>query len=105
MGSSPDNSVLGLIFGYNGFDRLSGVSSGSEGKSIPAGAPGGPGGGSRELGGPEPLRLMGGQLAGQASLLLPLAAVGLVAGWRTRPRLPLDRRHAGLVLWGGGFSR
>lgn len=40
VGSSPDDSVLGLILGYNGFDRLLGVSSGSSGESILAGAPG-----------------------------------------------------------------
>ena len=100
MGSSPDDSVLGLIFGYNGLDRLLGVSSGSGGESIPAGAPGGPGGGTRELGDPGPLRLLNGRLAGQASWLLPLAVVGLLAAvWqRGRPRLPLDRQYAGLVL-------
>ncbi|MBA3474252.1 MAG: glycosyltransferase family 39 protein [Rubrobacter sp.] len=102
VGSSPDDSVLGLILGYNGLDRLSGVSSGSGGESIPAGAPGGPGGGTMELGDPGPLRLLNGRLAGQASWLLPLAAVGLVAAvWQMgRPRLPLDHRYAGLVLWG-----
>jgi 4-amino-4-deoxy-L-arabinose transferase-like glycosyltransferase len=101
VGSSPDDSVLGLILGYNGFDRLLGVSSGSSGENIPAGAPGGPGGGTMELGDPGPLRLLNGRLAGQASWLLPLAVVGLLAAiWQGRPRLPLDREHAGLVLWG-----
>jgi 4-amino-4-deoxy-L-arabinose transferase-like glycosyltransferase len=105
VGSSPDDSVLGLIFGYNGFDRVSGVSSGSGGESIPAGAPGGPGGGTMELGDPGPLRLLNERLAGQASWLLPLAVVGLLAAiWqRGRPRLPLDHQYAGLVLWGAWF--
>jgi len=40
VGSSPDDSVLGLVLGYNGFDRLLGVSFGSSGESIPAGASG-----------------------------------------------------------------
>src|SRR5919112_1314325 len=57
VGSSPNDSVLGLILGYNGLDRLLGVSSDSRGDSIPAGAPGGPGGGAMELGDPGPLRL------------------------------------------------
>ena len=102
VGSSPDDSVLGLILGYNGLDRLLGVSSDSRGDSIPAGAPGGPGGGAMELGDPGPLRLLNGRLAGQASWLLPLAVVGFLAAiWqRRRPRLPLDRQSAGLVLWG-----
>src|ERR671927_180656 len=44
VGSSPDDSVLGLIIGYNGFDRLSGSSYGSGGgEIIPVGQPGGPG--------------------------------------------------------------
>jgi 4-amino-4-deoxy-L-arabinose transferase-like glycosyltransferase len=105
VGSSPDDSMLGLIFGYNGFDRLLGVSSGSSGEIIPAGAPGGPGGGTMELGEPGPLRLLNGQLAGQASWLLPLTAVGLLTAGRQRERLrlPLDRQHASLVLWGTWF--
>ena len=103
VGSSPDDSVLSLVLGYNGFDRLSGTSLGSVGESIPAGAPGGPGSGSMEFGAPGALRLLNGQLAGQASWLLPLAAVGLLAAWKARPRPPLDRRHATLVLWGGWF--
>jgi 4-amino-4-deoxy-L-arabinose transferase-like glycosyltransferase len=104
VGSSPDDSVLGLVLGYNGFDRLLGISSGSGGESIPAGAPGGSGGGAMELGDPGPLRLLNGRLAGQASWLLPLAAVGLLAASRQlRPRLPLDQLHAGLVLWGTWF--
>jgi 4-amino-4-deoxy-L-arabinose transferase-like glycosyltransferase len=103
VGSSPDNSVLGLIVGYNGFDRLSGISFGSGGESMPAGTPGGPGSGTMELGDPGPLRLLNGRLAGQASWLLPLVVVGLLASWRVRPRLPLDRRQAALVLWGMWF--
>ena len=101
VGSSPDDSVLGLVLGYNGLDRLSGTSFGSGGELIPAGAPGGPGSGTMEFGDPGPLRLLNVQLAGQASWLLPLAVIGLlVAGRQRRPGLPLDRRHAALVLWG-----
>src|SRR5215210_3512695 len=100
VGSSPNDSVLGLILGYNGFDRLSGTSLGSSGEVISAGTPGGPGSGVMELGAPGPLRLLNAQLAGQASWLLPLAVVGLLVDWQRRPRLPLDQRHAGLVLWG-----
>src|SRR5215207_5249787 len=104
VGSSPDDSVLGLVLGYNGFDRLLGISSGSGGESIPAGAPGGPRGGAMELGDPGLFRLLNGRLAGQASWFLPLAAVGLLAASRQlRPRLPLDQLHAGLVLWGTWF--
>jgi len=41
------------------------------------------------------------QLAGQISWLLPLAGLGFpAAGWQTRLRLPLTRRHQSLLLWG-----
>jgi 4-amino-4-deoxy-L-arabinose transferase-like glycosyltransferase len=105
VGSSPDDSVLGLIVGYNGFDRLMGISSGSGGEIMPAGTPGGPGSGSMELGDPGLLRLLNGRLAGQASWLLPLAVVGLLAAsWQQgRPHQPLNRQHAALVLWGMWF--
>ncbi|HZC84878.1 MAG TPA: glycosyltransferase family 39 protein, partial [Rubrobacter sp.] len=105
VGSSPDDSVLGLIVGYNGFDRLMGISSGSGGEIMAAGTPGGPGSGSIELGDPGLLRLLNGRLAGQASWLLPLAVVGLLAAsWQQgRLRQPLDRQHAALVLWGMWF--
>jgi 4-amino-4-deoxy-L-arabinose transferase-like glycosyltransferase len=47
------------------------------------------------------LRLLDEQLAGQIGWLLPLAIVGLLAAsWQKRPRLPLDRKHQALVLWG-----
>jgi 4-amino-4-deoxy-L-arabinose transferase-like glycosyltransferase len=101
VGSSPDDSVLRLIVGYNGFDRLSGTSLGSGGEIMTAGSPGGPGSGSMELGDPGPLRLLNGQLAGQASWLLPLAVVSLLAaGWQRWLPLSLNHRQAGLVLWG-----
>ncbi len=76
-------------------------------KGEPGGGPGGggPGGGGPggvgENGEPGPLRMLNQQNAGQIGWLLPLAVVGLVAaGWQRRPRLPLDRRHAALVMWG-----
>jgi 4-amino-4-deoxy-L-arabinose transferase-like glycosyltransferase len=104
VGSSPDDSVLGLIVGYNGFDRLMGVSSGSGGEIMPAGTPGGPGGNTRMNGEIGPFRLLNEQHAGQIGWLLPLAVVSLLAvGWQRRPHLPLDRRHAVLVLWGTWF--
>lgn len=107
VGSSPNDSVLGLISGYNGFDRLSGVSSGSGGESIPAGAPGGPGGGTMELGDPGPLRLLNGRLAGQASWLLPLAVVGLLAAvWqRGRPVYRSTASTRASCCGAPGFSR
>ena len=74
----------------------------------PGGPIGGPGGG--ENGEKGALRLFNRQLAGQASWLLPLALVGLVAaGSQARPRswralLPpwavTDRQAQSLMLWG-----
>jgi 4-amino-4-deoxy-L-arabinose transferase-like glycosyltransferase len=128
VGSSSNNSELDLIVGYNGLGRLLGrgygtelatqlitgnsetnvesaggsqfaqQSSGPQEGSVSSG--GGPGGGQRN-GQPGPLRLLDEQLAGQIGWLLPLAFVGLLAAsWQRRPRLPLDRKHQALVLWG-----
>ncbi|MCA1731304.1 MAG: glycosyltransferase family 39 protein, partial [Actinobacteria bacterium] len=128
VGSSSNNSELDLIAGYNGLGRLLGrgygtevitqfitgngdtnveSAGGSQSAQQPSGAQegfgssgGGPGGGDRN-GQPGPLRLLDEQLAGQIGWLLPLAIVGLlVASWQKRPRLPLDRKHQALVLWG-----
>ncbi|MDQ4127217.1 MAG: glycosyltransferase family 39 protein [Actinomycetota bacterium] len=129
VGGSEGDSALNLAFGYNGLERLLGRSDGpggpppggaskagdgkaaekspdAKGGSAPKGGPGGgPGGGGPggvgENGEPGPLRLLNQQNAGQIGWLLPLAVVGLVAaGWQRRPRLPLDRQHAALVMWG-----
>ena len=42
IGGSQDNSILNLIFGYNGFGRLSGSESGSVGGAGTAGSQWGP---------------------------------------------------------------
>jgi 4-amino-4-deoxy-L-arabinose transferase-like glycosyltransferase len=126
VGSSSNNSELNLAFGYNGATRLLGRGEGTPGggeqgvqqasamqENAQGGPPGGGGfgpGGARENGAPGPLRLLDEQLGGQIGWLLPLAVVGLLAAaWQRRPRLPLDREHQALVLWGmwlvtmGGF--
>jgi len=125
VGSSSDNSMLELIIGHNGMSRLLpgglraldrlGSSPPPAGAPPPGGQPGqpppppgvrqpAPGGGNRlsdETGDPGLLRLLNHQLAGQISWLLPLAGLGfLAAGWQTRLRLPLTRRHQSLLLWG-----
>ncbi len=103
VGSTSDDTVTDLILGYNGLDRLWGVSSGPEG-GIPAGERGGPGLGAKGNGEPGPFRLLNPQYAGQIGWLLPLAVVGLLAAsWQRRLRLPLDRGHQALVLWGTWF--
>jgi len=90
IGGSTDNSILQLIFGYNGLDRISGGS--------------GPGGGPSFSGTPGILRLFNSELGGQISWLLPAAAIALVAGlvWTAR-RPRTDRTRAGLLIWGGWF--
>ncbi|GAB4197629.1 MAG: glycosyltransferase family 39 protein [Roseiflexaceae bacterium] len=125
VGGSTNNSVLNLIFGYNGIQRLTGA--GGPGGRPPSGAPeqgtfpampdaaaqgqrpsfggqgpmGGPSGmfGTGEAG---PLRLFQQGLAAQVSWLLPFGLMMLIAmacslSWR-RPQTAL---HRGLILWGG----
>jgi Dolichyl-phosphate-mannose-protein mannosyltransferase len=93
IGGSQSNSVLDLVFGYNGFGRLTGDESGSVG----GGAPGTAG----RWGETGILRLFNDAFGGQASWLLPAALVLLVAllvaTWRA-PRT--DRTRAAAVLWG-----
>jgi 4-amino-4-deoxy-L-arabinose transferase-like glycosyltransferase len=87
---SSDNSIINLIFGYNGFGRLTGGS-----------GPGG-GGGGNFSGSTGVLRLFNDLMGGQASWLLPAALLALVAGVAWRWRAPrTDRIRAALLLWGG----
>jgi 4-amino-4-deoxy-L-arabinose transferase-like glycosyltransferase len=96
IGGSQNNSILDLIFGYNGFGRLTGNESGSVGG-------GGGGGGQGGRWGPTGItRMFGSEFGTQISWLLPAALILLVAGiaWRgARPRT--DRVRAAFILWGG----
>jgi 4-amino-4-deoxy-L-arabinose transferase-like glycosyltransferase len=93
IGGSQDNNILNLIFGYNGFGRLSGNESGSVGGAGPAGSRWGPTGWTR---------LFGSDMGGQISWLLPTALILLAAGlWITLRSSRTDRARAALVLWGG----
>ncbi len=93
IGGSQDNSVWNLIFGYNGFGRLTGNEAGSVG--------GGGSAGSR-WGITGLTRLFNADFGGQASWLLPAALILLVFGlamtWRASRT---DRTRAALLLWGG----
>jgi 4-amino-4-deoxy-L-arabinose transferase-like glycosyltransferase len=93
IGGSQDNSILNLIFGYNGFGRLTGNETGSVGGGAQAGGRWGPTGW---------LRMFNADYGGQISWLLPAALILLVAGlvltWRASRT---DRTRASLVLWGG----
>ena len=93
IGGSQSNSVVELIFGYNGFGRLTGNETGSVGGAAGAGGQWG----STGLG-----RLFNHDFGGQISWLLPAAlimtVVLVVVAWRS-PRT--DRTRAAAVLWGG----
>jgi 4-amino-4-deoxy-L-arabinose transferase-like glycosyltransferase len=94
IGGSQTNSVLELIFGYNGFGRLTGNETGSVGG-------GGIGGGAGNWGPTGITRLFGAEMGTQISWLLPaalLALVVLLAAWWRAPRT--DGRRAAILLWG-----
>ena len=95
IGGSQNNSLWNLIFGYNGFGRLTGNETGSVG---------GGGGRRRAAGAPTGLTRLFGADMGGADLL---AAAGRPdpAGRRAGPDAGgaprTDRTRAALVLWGG----
>ncbi|MFY9614138.1 MAG: glycosyltransferase family 39 protein [Candidatus Dormiibacterota bacterium] len=93
IGGSQDNTVLNLVFGYNGIGRLTGNETGSVGGNGPVGSMWGPTGWDR---------LFLPNFGGDISWLIPAAVVLLVAGlWLTRRAPRTDRTRAALLLWGG----
>ncbi len=96
IGSTSDNSIWDLIFGYNGFGRVSGGNIGSLGNIANSY-------GVQFTSPPGPLRLVEPSLAGQVGWLLPLAlatVIGAIVVWlKTRGGTPEQR--AGWLLWGG----
>jgi 4-amino-4-deoxy-L-arabinose transferase-like glycosyltransferase len=93
IGGSQGNSVLELIFGYNGFGRLTGNETGSVGGAAGQAGRWGPTGFTR---------MFGAEFGTQISWLLPAALILLVAGIAWRGRLPrTDRVRAAFILWGG----
>lgn len=94
IGSSQDNSLWNLIFGYNGFGRLTG----NENGSVAAGAAGSP----NRWGVTGLTRLFGADMGSQISWLLPAALVLLAVVLAiTLRRSRTDRLRASAVLWGG----
>jgi 4-amino-4-deoxy-L-arabinose transferase-like glycosyltransferase len=91
IGGSQNNSLWNVIFGYNGFGRLTGNESGSVGGGGFAGQSG-------------LTRLFGSDMGAQISWLIPAALMLLVAGlWWTSRQPRTDRSRAGLVIWGGSM--
>ncbi len=95
VGGSQNNSILNLIFGYNGFGRITGNETGSVGGGRVAGSMWGPTGVTR---------LFNTEFGNMMSWLLPgalvMGAVVLVLTLRA-PRT--DRERAGVLLWGGSL--
>ena len=97
IGGSTDNSVLDLVFGYNGLGRLFGQGGGGGGGGGSDAAAGSSFGGATGLG-----RLFGSEMGNEISWLLPAALLALVLGlWARRGAGRTDRVRAALLLWGG----
>ncbi len=93
IGGSQNNSLWNLIFGYNGFGRLTGNETGSVG---------GGGGRGGVWGATGLTRLFGADMGTQISWLLPAALILLVVGLYVTRRAPRrNRTRAALLLWGG----
>jgi 4-amino-4-deoxy-L-arabinose transferase-like glycosyltransferase len=93
IGGSNHNSILELIFGYNGFGRITGSSNNGS-------VSGGTGGfSSGETGW---TRLFGSEMGTQISWLLPAALLGTAAlAWLCARAPRTDRLRASLIVWGG----
>ncbi len=93
IGGSTNDSILNLIFGYNGFGRLTGNETGSVGGGTTSGSMWGPTGLTR---------LFNGEFGNMMSWLLPgalvMGAVLLIVTIRAKRT---DRERAALLLWGG----
>ncbi|MDQ1357852.1 MAG: hypothetical protein QOG44_2225, partial [Acidimicrobiaceae bacterium] len=97
IGGSQDNSIWNLMFGYNGFGRLTGNEPGSVG-----GGGGGVGATGSRWGLTGLFRMFNSEFGGQASWLIPAALILLLVGLLVTWRAPLvDRTRAALLLWGG----
>lgn len=93
IGGSQDNSLWNLVFGYNGFGRLTGNETGSVGAGTGTSGRWGPTGITR---------LFGAEMGTQIAWLLPAALLLLVVGLVVTRRAPRTSRiRAALILWGG----
>ena len=97
IGGSTNNSVLNLVFGYNGLGRIFGQGDGGGGGGMTGGAAGSSFGGATGLN-----RLFSSEMGNEISWLLPAAGVALIGGlWASGRRPRTDRTRAALLLWGG----
>jgi len=123
VGSTTDNNILNLTFGYNGLSRLTGNQGGfpggagrtaghglgaaaGEAARRPGGFGGGGGGGAfggGAFGGGTGLtRLFSAEWGGQISWLIPAALIAVAAMlWVSRRSARADRTRAAALLWGG----
>ncbi|MGH7686120.1 MAG: glycosyltransferase family 39 protein, partial [Candidatus Dormibacteria bacterium] len=93
IGGSQDNSILNLIFGYNGFGRITGNETGSVGGGGAAGSMWGPTGIAR---------MFNDSFGSDASWLMLAALVALAAVVWLRWRAPrTDAQRASALMWGG----
>jgi 4-amino-4-deoxy-L-arabinose transferase-like glycosyltransferase len=98
VSGTSDNTILSLIFEYNGVGRVDGQSGGPGGGA-------GPGGGSNSLfgGATGPLRLLNSALGGQAGWLLGFALVSAIAILVASRLRRADARSGWLIAVGGAF--
>jgi 4-amino-4-deoxy-L-arabinose transferase-like glycosyltransferase len=97
IGGSQHNSILELIFGYNGFGRLTGNETGS----VTGGGRGTAAGGGSMWGPTGITRLFGSEMGTQISWLIPAALImALGALWLSRREGRTSRLRAATVLWG-----
>jgi 4-amino-4-deoxy-L-arabinose transferase-like glycosyltransferase len=98
IGGSQDNSLLNLIFGYNGFGRLDG----NEAGSVVGGPQGGLGAAASPWGPTGWDRLLNGDYGADIAWLLPASLLLLGVGlWVTRRAPRTNRARAALLMWGG----
>ena len=94
IGGSQDNSILNLIFGYNGFGRLTGNEAGSV-------VGGGVAGNAGQWGPTGISRLFNAEMGTQISWLLPAAlCFGVAVLWLGRRAQRTDVRRAAILVWG-----
>ncbi len=94
IGGSTNNSILELVFGYNGIGRLTGSNNN--------GSVGGNGTGGFSSAETGLFRMFGAEMGSQISWLLPAALVGLAAlAWLSAPRQRTDPLRASAIVWGG----